>query len=105
MPSAGSSSAVAFHADGMYAQSPATLSTTRGCSARASKTGVWPSQMEQYPVAVENKLRWHHHRHSPADACGDQLAERVALDERSPLFFADAAIDRGDVHEARATPS
>jgi hypothetical protein len=61
--------------------------------------------MEQYPVAVENKLRWHHHRHSPADACGDQLAERVALDERSPLFFADAAIDRGDVHEARATPS
>src|SRR5664280_2824804 len=58
--------------------------------------GVWPSQMEQYPVAVENKLRWHHYRYSPADACGDQMAERVALDERSPLFEVVCRVDPGD---------
>lgn len=103
-PSAGSSSAVAFDADGMYAQSPAMLSTTRDCSA-GIEDGVRPSGMEQYPVAAENELRWHHHRHSPADACGDQMAERVVLDKRSPLFSADAAADRGDVHQARGTPS
>src|SRR6202050_5766171 len=40
MPNAGSSASMAFQADGMKAQSSATLRTTRGFSASASNTGL-----------------------------------------------------------------
>src|ERR1017187_2034369 len=39
MPSRGSSSPMAFHEEGMKAQSPATLIRTRGCSSIASRIG------------------------------------------------------------------
>ena len=99
IPSAGSSSPIAFHAEGMKAQSSATLRSTRGFSARASNTGIGPHEMQPHRVARQHELGGHDHRHvALGPARCDQVAEGMGLHEGAPLPFAASGVDGGDEH-------
>ena len=90
---------MAFQAEGMKAQSPATLSTTAGFSASDGEDRVRPHKMQPHRLTGQHELRRHHDRNQAlGPASGDQVPEGMGLDEGAPLRFAERGVDRGDEH-------
>ena len=98
MPRSGSSSPMAFQAEGMNAQSPATLISTRGCSSIASRIGFLPTRWRI--ISSPSRTNWvgHHHRNVSPSSSGDEMPEALAHDEVAPLVLAEAAVNLRDVH-------
>ena len=98
MPSSGSSSPMAFHAEGMKAQSPATLISTRGCSSIASRIGFLPTRWRI--TSSPSRTNWvgtttGTSRPLPA---ATRWPKPWLDDEVAPLVLAEAAVNLCDVH-------
>ena len=94
---------MAFHAEGMKAQSPATLSTTAGFSAEHGEDGVRPHKMQPDGLTGQHELSRHHDGDEAlGSAAGDQMAEGMGLDEGTPFRFAERGVDGSDEHRLQS---
>ena len=82
----------------MKAQSPATLSSTRGFSASAGEQRVRADQVQVDGVPLEEELGRHDDGNVAVAAGGHEVAEAVGFDEGTPFRLTEGGVNRGDVH-------
>ena len=91
---------MAFHDDGMKAQSSATLRRTRGFSASAPEVGFARTEDCSHTVSFSstNCVGTTTGSFTFGPARGDQVPERMRLNEGAPLVLADGGVDRRNEH-------
>ena len=93
---------MAFQADGMKAQSPATLSSDAWVLGEGGEERVGAHEVEADGVVLEHELGRDDDGDVAIAARGHKVTEAVGLDEGTPLRLAEGGVSRGDVHRVES---